>query len=96
VWETGIHDARLRRVWCDPMAISEGTMDRWAQEANSWDICDGAACNLFDRTPHVWRKIRQWAGDDREFVRRAAFATLAALAVHDKKHRTRCSWERCR
>src|SRR3989442_12191255 len=33
----------------------------------------------FDR-----KKIRQWAVSDREFVKRAAFAMIAVLAVHDK------------
>jgi 3-methyladenine DNA glycosylase AlkD len=86
LWDTGIHDARiLASLVADPDAISPETMDKWAQETNSWDICDACCGNLFDRTPHAWRKIKQWAPDEREFVRRAAFATLATIAVHDKK-----------
>jgi len=41
--------------------------------------------NLFDRTPHAEEKIRKWAEDDREFVRRAAFALAATYAVHAKE-----------
>ncbi|MDQ1470084.1 MAG: hypothetical protein QOJ99_1564 [Bryobacterales bacterium] len=86
LWDTGIHDARiLASLVADPDAISPETMDKWAQETDSWDICDACCGNLFDRTPHAWRKIRQWAPDEREFVRRAAFATLATIAAHDKK-----------
>jgi 3-methyladenine DNA glycosylase AlkD len=86
LWDTGIHDARiLASLVADPNVISPETMDKWAQETDSWDICDACCGNLFDRTPHAWRKIRQWAPDEREFVRRAAFATLATIAVHDKK-----------
>jgi 3-methyladenine DNA glycosylase AlkD len=86
LWDTSIHDARiLASLVADPNVISPETMDKWAQETDSWDICDACCGNLFDRTPHAWRKIRQWAPDEREFVRRAAFATLATIAVHDKK-----------
>src|SRR6266851_7044828 len=63
LWDSGIHDARiLASLVADPAAISAETMDKWAQETNSWDVCDACCCNLFDRTPHAWRKIRQWAG----------------------------------
>jgi 3-methyladenine DNA glycosylase AlkD len=39
---------------------------------------------LFDRTPHAWAKVDQWAPSDDEYVRRAAFALLWGLSVHDK------------
>jgi len=85
LWSTGIHDARiLASLVGDPDKITRSTMDRWARDFDSWDICDGCCCNLFDRTPYAWGKIRKWARDKREFVRRAAFSTLAGLAVHDK------------
>jgi len=85
LWETGIHDARvLASLIGDPAKITRTTMDLWVADFASWDICDACSCNLFDRTPYTWTKIRKWAKDDREFVRRAAFATIAAVAVHDK------------
>src|SRR5262249_2667324 len=34
---------------------------------------------------HAWRKIEQWAGRRGEFVKRAGFALLASVALHDKK-----------
>jgi 3-methyladenine DNA glycosylase AlkD len=40
--------------------------------------------NLFEKTPLAWSKIRDWAEQDEEFVKRAAFALLACLAWHDK------------
>ena len=40
---------------------------------------------LLDRTPHAWRKVTQWSGRRDEFVKRAAFALLASLALHDKQ-----------
>jgi 3-methyladenine DNA glycosylase AlkD len=40
--------------------------------------------HLFDRTPHAWQKVAQWADRRQEFVKRAAFALLWGLTVHDK------------
>jgi 3-methyladenine DNA glycosylase AlkD len=85
LWATGIHDARvLASLVGDPGKITRTTMDRWTRDFASWDVCDSCCCNLFDRTPYAWQKIRKWAANDAEFVRRAAFATLAAITVHDK------------
>lgn len=85
LWQTGIHEARLlAAVVGDPARITSRTMDRWAHDFDSWDICDSCAYGLFDRTPFAWRKVEQFAKSDREFVRRAAFAMIAGLAVHAK------------
>ena len=40
---------------------------------------------VFARTPYVTAKVKRWARDEREFVRRAAFATIAGYTVHAKK-----------
>jgi 3-methyladenine DNA glycosylase AlkD len=39
---------------------------------------------LWDRSPHAWAKVREWSTRDEEFVKRASFAMLASLTVHDK------------
>jgi 3-methyladenine DNA glycosylase AlkD len=86
LWETGIHDARiLAGLVGDPDKITRTTMDRWVRGFASWDVCDACCCCLFDKSPHAWSQIHKWARRRDEFVRRAAFATIAALAVHDKK-----------
>ena len=86
LWKTGIHDARiLASLVANPAEISRATMDQWASEFDSWDVCDACSYQLFDATPWAESKIRKWAKDKREFVRRAAFAIMAGTAVHDKK-----------
>jgi 3-methyladenine DNA glycosylase AlkD len=60
-------------------------MDRWCRDFDSWAICDTACFHLFDRTAHAWRKVALWANRRDEFVKRAAFALLASLALHDKE-----------
>jgi 3-methyladenine DNA glycosylase AlkD len=41
--------------------------------------------HLFDRTPHAWQKVEQWHDSKEEFTKRAAFALLWGLTVHDKR-----------
>jgi 3-methyladenine DNA glycosylase AlkD len=60
-------------------------MDRWVADFNSWDVCDQCCGNLFDKTPFAYRKAVEWSGMEPEYTRRAGFALMAYLAVHDKK-----------
>ncbi|MCW5715552.1 MAG: DNA alkylation repair protein [Bauldia sp.] len=86
LWATGVHEARiLAALIDDPMAVTPAQMDAWVVAFDSWDLCDQACMKVFARTPHVAEKVRQWADDDREFVRRAAFALIAGYAVAAKK-----------
>ncbi len=86
LWESGIHEARILASMVDrPEWVTAHQMDRWAGDFDSWDLCDQVCGNLFDRTGFAHEKIIAWAGDDREFVKRAAFTTMAWRAVHDKK-----------
>ncbi len=85
LWDTGIHEARLLASMIDdPVAVTEGQMEQWAAAFDSWDVCDQVTSNLFDKTPLAYDKVREWAAREDEWVKRAAFATAAALAVQDK------------
>ncbi len=85
LWATGNHEARLLASMVDePTRVTEAQMDAWAAAFDSWDVCDQVTSNLFDKTPYAWAKVREWSGADDEWVKRAAFATAAALAVQDK------------
>ena len=85
LWRTGWYEARILAAFIDePARVTPAQMDRWARAFDNWAICDGCCFHLFDRTPHAWTKIEAWAGRDEEFVRRAAFALLASVSVHDK------------
>lgn len=59
-------------------------MDRWCRDFDNWAICDTLCFALFDHTPHAWSKVWQWSKRSNEFEKRAAFALLWALTVHDK------------
>jgi 3-methyladenine DNA glycosylase AlkD len=86
LWRTGWYEARLLAAFVDdPALVTPAQMDRWAGEFENWADCDTLCFHLFDKTPHAFAKVDEWATDEREFVRRAAFAMLASVALHDKK-----------
>jgi 3-methyladenine DNA glycosylase AlkD len=85
LWETGWYEARMLASFVDePDRVTPAQMDRWCKAFDNWAICDTLCFHLFDRTPHAWRKVETWARGRDEFVKRAAFALLASLALHDK------------
>ncbi|MBI2171845.1 MAG: DNA alkylation repair protein [Chloroflexi bacterium] len=86
LWDSGVHEARILAALVDlPQEVTEAQMERWAAGFDSWDVCDQVCANLFDKTPSAYQKAAEWSARREEFVRRAAFALMAALAWHDKK-----------
>jgi 3-methyladenine DNA glycosylase AlkD len=86
LWETGVYEARMLAAFVDdPKLVTPAQMDRWCRDFDSWGICDTLCFHLFDKTPHAWAKIATWSGGRDEFVKRAAFALLASVALHDKR-----------
>ncbi|MEP6961990.1 MAG: DNA alkylation repair protein [Acidobacteriota bacterium] len=86
LWETGNREARLVAAFiADPKQLTPPQMNHWASQFDSWDICDGCCIHLYRKSPHAWQQAVKWAGRKREFVRRAGFALMATLAVHDKR-----------
>jgi 3-methyladenine DNA glycosylase AlkD len=86
LWASGLHEARILASLVDePGMVTGEQMEAWAAEFNSWDLCDQCCGNLFDRSPLAWEKALEWSAREEEFVKRAGFALMAWLAVHDKK-----------
>lgn len=85
LWQTGWYEARLLAAFVDdPAQVTPAQMDRWSRTFDNWAVCDTACFHLFDRTPHAFAQITKWASAKEEFVKRAAFALLASMALHDK------------
>ncbi len=85
LWSSGIHEARiLASMIGDPLKVTEKQMESWVKDFDSWDICDNCCGNLFDKTKFAYRKATEWSQRPEEFVKRAGFALMAYLAVHDK------------
>jgi 3-methyladenine DNA glycosylase AlkD len=86
LWRTGWYEARVLAAYVEePARVTPTQMDQWCRDFDNWGTCDTVCFVLFDRTPHAWRKVEQWSKRRDEFVRRAAFALLASLTVHDKR-----------
>lgn len=85
LWATGVYEARmLASLVDDPARVTPEQMDAWRADFDNWGIVDTVCFKLFDQSPHAFAKIGEWAGLNDEFGRRAAFALLACLALHDK------------
>ncbi len=85
LWENGRYEARmLATLVDDPKLVTPAQMERWAKDFDNWAICDTACFKLFDRSPHAWGKVVKWCERRAEFEKRAGFALLASIALHDK------------
>ncbi len=86
LWSTGVLEARILAALVEePEKVTGAQMDRWAGDFDNWAVCDGCCSNVFDRTPFAWKKVVEWSRRKEEFVKRAAFSMMAALAVHNRE-----------
>jgi 3-methyladenine DNA glycosylase AlkD len=85
LWASGIFEARVVAAFIDePDKVTRRQLESWARELDSWAVCDACCCYLFRKTPFAWEMAVAWSTRKGEFVKRAAFALMAYLAVHDK------------
>jgi len=84
LWATGIREARLLAIYTfEAKRLTAADAMRLAADFDSWEIVDSAA-DLFVAARLEAQLVPTFAADDREFVRRAAFAMMASGAVHLK------------
>lgn len=85
LWETGIREARMLALYtAEPARLTIDEARAWAADFASWEIVDAAA-DLFVEARLEAALVPEFAADEREFVRRAAFAMIAGAAVHLKR-----------
>lgn len=86
LWNSGVHEARILACMVgNPEMVTEEQLESWVRDFDSWDVCDQCCSNLFDKTEFAHEKAVELSRRKEEFVRRAGFALMAALAVHDKQ-----------
>lgn len=86
LWRSGLHEARiLAALVADPKACDAALLERWVAELDSWDVTDQFCLNLVRRTADPYGMVARWCPREETFVRRAGFALIACLAVHDKR-----------
>jgi 3-methyladenine DNA glycosylase AlkD len=85
LWATGIHEARLlATIVADPERMPRADIERWLDDVVSWDLCDHLCGNLASLRTDAADLIRRWVKSPKLYVKRAAFALIAELAVHGK------------
>lgn len=90
LWKSGHYEARMLATFVDDIAlVSPQQMDAWCKDFDNWAICDTACFGFFDRSAHAYKKVALWSKRKPEFEKRAAFALLASLALHDKEAETK-------
>lgn len=85
LWKTGVREARMLSLYtAEPKMMTREEIRRLADDFASWEIVDAAA-DLFTETP-LWKElVNEFARDDREFVRRTAFAMIAGATIHNRQ-----------
>jgi 3-methyladenine DNA glycosylase AlkD len=84
LWATEVFEARvLATLIAEPEKLNARQMNRWARDFDSWAVCDAACINVFRYTRFAHQKCVEWSARREEFVKRAAFALMAGLAVAD-------------
>lgn len=87
LWRSDVYEARMLACYvADPARLDAAQMERWVADIDNWAHCDTACFALFDRSPLAWQQVDRWASRREEFVKRAAFALLASLALHDRSN----------
>lgn len=84
--DSDIYEAKiLASKIINPKDVTEKQMDTWVKQFDNWEYCDSFCMQLFSSTPYAPKKIADWATSEKEFIKRAAFATIASLCMEDKK-----------
>ena len=86
LWKSGWYEARMLAGFIDdPAQVTVAQMNTCSKDFDNWAVCDHLCFHLYDRTPHAWGRIKAWSTAKPEFVKRASFALLASVALHDKR-----------
>lgn len=68
-----------------PKELTPQLMETWVKDFDNWEITDSFCLKLFAKSKHCLPKIVEWADRPEEFVKRSAFAMMAAYCMTDKK-----------
>jgi 3-methyladenine DNA glycosylase AlkD len=86
LWKAEWYEARTLACYVAEVdKLTAAEMESWCRDFDNWAICDTACFVLFDKSPHAWKKVDAWVKRKDEYAKRAGFALLACLALHDKK-----------
>ena len=91
LFDTGIYEARLLcSKLFNPENLTEPLMEKWTRSFENWEICDSFCMALYAKSRFAVTKAIEWSSREREFKKRAGFATIAALCMADKNSENDC------
>lgn len=85
LFDSNIYEARLlcSKIF-NPGNLTEKLMDKWTATFENWEICDSFCLGLYAKSQLAVPKAMEWTTREKEFEKRAGFATIAALCMADK------------
>ena len=86
LFDTGIYEARLLSAKLfKPKNVTSEKAEKWIKVFDNWEICDSFCMGLIAKSSLAKSKILEWDKRKPEFEKRAAYATMAAYCMADKK-----------
>ncbi len=86
LFDSGIYEARLLcSKLFKPKALTMELADKWVAVFDNWEICDSFSMGIFAKSSLAAPIILSYVQREPEFEKRAAFATMAAYCMADKK-----------
>lgn len=86
LWNTRYHEARLlASMIAVPKQSTIKELHTWVHDFDNWAVCDSVCGKYIRKTEHVYDLIYEWEQSKFLYVKRAAFACMAWIAVHNKK-----------
>ncbi len=83
LWGSPIHEAKiLGSMVADPGMLNETDVEKLLRNFDSWDLVDEFCLNLFSKSRLGFIICLKYNNDKEEFVKRAAFSTMAIFAAH--------------
>ncbi len=91
LWAQGSYEARsITAMEDESKHVTREQMQQWRDDFDNWAIVDTVCFRLFDNAVRAWSVVDGWVDDVRLFGRRAGFALLWALALHDRDAPDQC------
>jgi len=86
LWKREEYEAKTVAIYVEePERVTAAQLERWAKSFDNWAIVDTACFKLFDQLPFALAVAEKWTHRSEEFVKRAGYALIACVALHDKE-----------
>lgn len=86
LYDSGIYEGKLlcSKIF-RPKDVTDALCEKWIADFDNWEICDSFCMAQVAKSPVALSKIEDWTQREKEFEKRAGFATMAAYCMAEKK-----------